>query len=67
MHNRYPLESHGVPQEKIKNVGGTFEPPASVALSKGYFTYLDQLFALWKVSFKYTKETDKFLQVIGGS
>jgi hypothetical protein len=24
MHNTYPLETHGVPQEKIKNVGGDF-------------------------------------------
>jgi hypothetical protein len=60
MHNRYLLETHGVPQEKIKNVGGIFEAPASVALSKGHFTYLDQLFTLWKVSSKYTKDTDKF-------
>jgi hypothetical protein len=41
MHNRYLLETHGVPQEKIKNVGGSFEAPAFVALSKGDFTYLD--------------------------
>jgi hypothetical protein len=60
MHNRYLSETHGVPQEKIKNVGGIFEAPAFVALSKGHFTYLDQLFTLWKVSSKYT---NKFLQV----
>jgi hypothetical protein len=52
---------------EIKNVGGVFEAPASVALSKGHFTYLDQLFTLWNVSSKYTKETGKFLQVLGGS
>jgi hypothetical protein len=66
MHNRYLLETHGVPQEKIKNVGGSFEAPASVALSKGDFTYLDQLFTLWKVSSEYTKDTYKFLQVFCG-
>jgi hypothetical protein len=66
MHNRYLLETHGVPQEKIKNVGGSFEAPASVALSKGDFTYLDQLFTLWKVSSEYNKDTNKFLQVFCG-
>jgi hypothetical protein len=65
MHNRFLLKTCGVLQEKIKNVGGIFEAPASMALVKGHFTYLDQLFTLWKVSSKYTKDTDKFLQVLG--
>jgi hypothetical protein len=67
MHNRFLLETRGVLQEKIKNVGGIFEAPASMALAKGHFTYLDQLFTLWKVSSKkYPKDTDKFLQVFRG-
>jgi hypothetical protein len=50
MHNRFLLETCGVLQEKIKNVCGIFETPTSMALVKGRFTYLDQLFTLWRVS-----------------
>jgi hypothetical protein len=57
MHNSFLLETRGVLQEKIKNVCGIFETPTSVALVKGRFTYLDQLFSLWKVSSKSTLKT----------
>jgi hypothetical protein len=50
MHNRFLLETRGVLQEKIKNVGGIFEALASMALAKGHFTYLDQLFTMEGVS-----------------
>jgi hypothetical protein len=57
MHNKFLLETCVVLQEKIKNIGGIFEAPASMALAKGHFTYLDQLFTLWKVSSKSTLKT----------